>query len=91
MAKFTEWFCYDSVAKIAWGKSYGAFLNACLCYLSVTPTLTLTAAWLRCDSGLLDNAGGKSAGLINDLGAGTILISCLVSVYPLCFDFCIQR
>lgn len=24
MAKLTEWFCYDSVAQIAWGKTYGA-------------------------------------------------------------------
>lgn len=23
MAKLTEWFCYDSVAQIAWGKTYG--------------------------------------------------------------------
>lgn len=81
MAKFTEWFCYDSVAKIAWGKSYGAFLNACLSHL-LDHTHLHTDCWLvALCSGLLDDAGGESAGLINDLGAGTILISCLVGLH----------
>ena len=39
MAKLTEWFCYDSVAQIAWGKTYGKLdfmsflLSHCKCTL----------------------------------------------------------
>jgi hypothetical protein len=45
MAKLTEWFCYDSVAQIAWGKTYGK-LDFFSCPFSDKPYSFLTLSRL---------------------------------------------
>lgn len=85
MADLVEWFCYDSVAQMAWGKTYGVSMISHHFFTCDIPAITLTddlhLFHLLAHTGLLEK-GGDHTGLLEDLGAGNILVSCLVRTLP---------